>query len=265
MSRNFELLQQAEQGMMNATPEAAPVESEPVSAPPADRAPLAAESTDVVAASLPQMEERSREQMSKLVRQLFQSPGGGRAVVLAAVEPGNGGTWMTVNCARLLAAQARGPVCVVDGNLRTPALHLQFGVANHHGLSDLMQRGGSINNYVQRLEGTKNLWLLSCGSQTGPDGPGLSMSLDGLRARIQELRAGFEYVVIDAPALSQYGDAVVLGQAADGVALVIAEQNTRKESARHAVEELSKANVRVLGAVLNKRTFPIPQKIYDRL
>jgi hypothetical protein len=49
-----------------------------------------------------------------------------------------------------------------------------------------------------------------------------------------------------------------------GVALVVAEQDTRKGSARHAVEELGKANVRVLGAVLNKRTFPIPQEIYDR-
>jgi Mrp family chromosome partitioning ATPase len=128
-----------------------------------------------------------------------------------------------------------------------------------------MRQGGSISKYVQRVEGTRNLWLLSCGSQTGPEGAAILMSLEALRARIQELRAGFEYVVIDAPALSQCGDAVVLGQAADGVALVIAEQDTRKESARHAVEELGKANVRVLGAVLNKRTFPIPQRIYDRL
>jgi capsular exopolysaccharide synthesis family protein len=258
MSRNFELLQQAD-GMMNAPASVAAPAPEPAiwTAP--------TETADVVAATLPQMEERSREEMSKLVRQLFQSPGGGRAVVMAAVEPGNGGTWMTVNCARLLAAQARGPVCVVDGNLRTPALHDQFGVPNHHGLSDLLRQGGSIGTYVKRLEGARNLWLLSCGSQIGPDGPGALLSLEALRNRIQELRAGFEYVVIDAPALSQYGDAVILGQAADGVALVIAEQNTRKESARHAVEELGKANVRVLGAVLNKRTFPIPQKLYDRL
>jgi len=251
-------LQQAD-GMMNAPTAVAAPAPEPAqwTAP--------AETADVVATTLPQMEERSREQMSKLVRQLFQSPGGGRAVVLAAVEPGNGSTWMTVNCARLLAAQARGPVCVVDANLRTPALHDQFGVTNHHGLSDLLRQGGSIGSYVQRLEGIRNLWLLSCGSQPGPEGPGALLSLEALRARIQELRAGFEYVVIDAPPLSQYGDAVILGQAADGVALVIAEQNTRKESARHAVDELNKANVRVLGAVMNKRTFPIPQKIYDRL
>jgi protein-tyrosine kinase len=263
MSRNFELLQQAEQGMMNAPANAGAPSPELGPEPAQWTAP--AETQEVVAATLPQMEERSREELSKLVRQLFQSPGGGRAVVLAGVEPGNGGTWMTVNCARLLAAQARGPVCVVDGNLRSPALHQQFGVANHHGLSDLMRQGGAISSYVQRLEGTRNLWLLSCGSQTGPEGANVLLSLEALRARIQELRAGFEYVVIDAPALSQYGDAVVLGQAADGVALVIAEQDTRKESARHAVEELNKANVRVLGAVLNKRTFPIPQKIYDRL
>jgi protein-tyrosine kinase len=259
MSRNFELLQQAD-GMMNAP---VAVAAAPTPEPAQWTAPT--ETADVVASTLPQMEERSREQMSKLVRQLFQSPSGGRAVVLAAVEPGNGSTWMTVNCARLLAAQSRGPVCVVDANLRTPALHEQFGVTNHHGLSDLLRQGGSIGSYVQRLEGTRNLWLLSCGSQTGPEGPGALLNLEALRARIQELRAGFEYVIIDAPALSQYEDAVILGQAADGVALVIAEQDTRKQSARHAVEELNKANVRVLGAVMNKRTFPIPQKIYDRL
>ncbi len=118
---------------------------------------------------------------------------------------------------------------------------------------------------MQRLEGMRNLWLMSCGSPVGPDGPGVFLSLDALRLRIQELRTGFEYVLIDAPALSLYGDAMVLGQAADGVALVIAEQDTRRENARHAVDDLNKANVRVLGAVLNKRTFPIPQKIYDRL
>jgi capsular exopolysaccharide synthesis family protein len=258
MSRNFELLQQIEQ---EEIPVSAGVGARPENAQRS--APV--ESAEIVAATLPEMGEQSREQVAKLVRQLFQSPAGGRTVVFAGVEPGNGGSWMTVHCARMLAAQTQGAVCVVDGNLRTPSLHEYFGVTNHHGLSDLMRQGGHINGYVQRLEGTRNLWLMSCGSETGPDGSGVLLSAEALRARIQELRTGFDYVLIDAPAVSLYGDATVLGQAADGVALVIAEQDTRKENARHAVEELNKANVRVLGAVLNKRTFPIPQKIYDRL
>jgi Mrp family chromosome partitioning ATPase len=110
----------------------------------------------------------------------------------------------------------------------------------------------------------RNLWLMSCGSLAGQGGQTLVAS-KALGARISELRAAFDYLVIDAPPLSLCGDAATLGQAAEGVALVIAESDTRKERARHAVQELAKANVRVLGAVLNKRTFPIPQKIYDRL
>ncbi len=258
MSRNFELLQQAEQGMMTS-----PADVGPTPAPAEWTAPV--ESADAVAGALPEMEGRSQEQMAKLVRQLFQPPSGGRTVVLAGVEPGNGGTWMTAQCARVLAAQVRGAVCMVDGNLRTPALHDQFGVTNHHGLSDWMRQGRPVSDYVRRLEGTSNLWLLSCGSEPGPEGPGVLLKAETLRIRMQELRAAFEYVLVDAPPLSLYGDAVILGQAADGIALVIAEQGTRKESARHAVEELNRANVRVLGAVLNKRTFPIPQKLYDRL
>jgi capsular exopolysaccharide synthesis family protein len=256
MSRNFELLQQVGQAEI-------PAATDVGSGPDNGQWSGPTESAELAATTLPEMGEQSREQVAKVVRQLFQP--GRRTVVLAGVEPGNGGSWMTVHCARMLAAQTQGAVCVVDGNMRTPTLHEYFGVSNHHGLSDLMRKGGSIRDYVQRLEGVRNLWLMSCGSPAAPEGPGVLLSLDALRLRIQELRTGFEYVLIDAPAVSLYGDAMVLGQAADGVALIIAEQDTRKENARHAVDELSKANVRVLGAVLNKRTFPIPQKIYDRL
>src|SRR5437660_2501302 len=130
MSRNFELLQQVEQGEISASagsdarPEKAawnaPVESEPAAVAP------------VPVAALPEMGEQSREQVAKLVRQLFQSPAGGRTVVFAGVEPGNGGSWMTVHCARMLAAQTQGAVCIVDRNLRTPTLHEYFQVPNHH-------------------------------------------------------------------------------------------------------------------------------------
>jgi len=188
-----------------------------------------------------------------------------RAVVLAGVEQGNGGSWMAVHCARVLAAQVSGSVCVVDGNLRTPALHQYFSVENHHhGFSDAIRESGPLRDYARQVPGVGNLWLMSCGSLAGPGGQALLPS-QALRSRVSELRAAFDYLIIDAPPLGLYDDAVALGQVTGGVALVIAESDTRKERARHAVQELAKANVRVLGAVLNKRTFPIPQKIYDRL
>jgi Mrp family chromosome partitioning ATPase len=86
-----------------------------------------------------------------------------------------------------------------------------------------------------------------------------------MRMRIVELRQEFHYVLIDAPAINTANDGIVLGRVADGVVVVIKANSSRREIARKAIQELENAKVRVLGAVLNQRTFPIPQGIYNRL
>ena len=70
---------------------------------------------------------------------------------------------------------------------------------------------------------------------------------------------------MDSPPVNVYSDAISLGQSADGVVLVVSANSTRKEAARKAKESLEMAGVCLLGAVMNKRTYPIPQVIYDRL
>jgi len=40
---------------------------------------------------------------------------------------------------------------------------------------------------------------------------------------------------------------------------------TRRETARTAKEDLTAANVKILGAVLNNHTFSIPENLYKRL
>jgi len=47
--------------------------------------------------------------------------------------------------------------------------------------------------------------------------------------------------------------------------LVVEANLTRREVARKAKESLESANVRLLGAVLNNRTFPIPETIYRNI
>jgi Mrp family chromosome partitioning ATPase len=86
-----------------------------------------------------------------------------------------------------------------------------------------------------------------------------------LAGYIAELRRNFDYVLIDSPAASLYTDSVLLGSMADGVALVMKANVSRRSAASKIVEDFSAARVRVLGAVLNQRTFPVPQAIYSRL
>jgi succinoglycan biosynthesis transport protein ExoP len=82
---------------------------------------------------------------------------------------------------------------------------------------------------------------------------------------MRELREEFDYVLIDAPPLSSCSDAVLLGQMTDGVILVVEANSTRRETARTAKETFEGANVKLLGAILNNRTFPIPEVLYRKL
>ena len=92
-----------------------------------------------------------------------------------------------------------------------------------------------------------------------------ALSFSRLAARILELRQEFRYVLMDSPAVNIYSDAVPLGQAADGVILVVAANTTRREAACKAKECFENAGAHLLGVVMNNRTYPIPQVIYNRL
>jgi Mrp family chromosome partitioning ATPase len=91
------------------------------------------------------------------------------------------------------------------------------------------------------------------------------MNPEHLKSRFAELCAEFSYVLVDAPPASESAESLVFGRLAEGVVLVIEAHATRRESARKVKENLEAANVRLLGAVLNKRTFPIPESLYGKL
>lgn len=79
------------------------------------------------------------------------------------------------------------------------------------------------------------------------------------------MRAHTDYVLIDAAGLNVSNDAATLAAAADGVVLVLKANSSRRETVRKTVHELQAAKISVLGAVLNQRTFPIPESVYKRL
>lgn len=252
MSRNFELLYQS--GKMQELLQSQPQHEVLQTAAPVD-----------TTSSTPSIEmgEEVRNEITKLVQSLFRLPDvkGPRRIVFAGNEAGCGCSWTCARVAEVLASQVDASVCVVDGNLRSPSLHEQFGVENHHGLSELLQQSEPVREYTHQLS-RQNLWLLSCG---GAENRHLSLGSARMRTRLAELSSAFDYLLIDTPPLKESNDAVVLGGLTDGVVLVLKANSSRREVARRALQDLQAANVTSLGAVLNQRQFPIPKAIYNRL
>jgi receptor protein-tyrosine kinase len=210
------------------------------------------------------IDELAGEEILRLVQRVFllQTEEPPRAVAFAGVDHGNGCSRICVRVAETLARNIRGSVCLVEANLRSPALPEMFGTTNHHGLTDALLQEGPIRSFAKPVRGDR-LWLLSCGSLAA-DSSNL-LNSERLKARFAELRKEFDFVLIDAPPLTPYADAIALAQLTDGFVLVLEANSTRREAALKVAENLRALRIHVLGAVLNKRTFPIPELLYSKL
>jgi len=205
------------------------------------------------------------EEVIKLVQRLFlvsSGDTGPRMVLFSGVEHGGGCTWTCARAGEVLAIQDAGSVCLVDANLRSPGLHKYLGVENLRGLGEALLQPGPVREFVHKLPSI-DLSLMPCGNVVSD--PVALLASERLRSRLIELRTEFDFVLVDAPPMALYGDATMLGKLVDGVILVLGANSTRREAARKAKESLEAANVRLLGAVLNRRTFPIPEALYRKL
>lgn len=213
---------------------------------------------------LPPLDEVAREESLKLVQRVFmlQTQGAPRVVVFAGIARGNGCSRVCSAAARTLADNVTGSVCLVDANLRSPSLAESFRIPNHHGLTDALREEEPIQTFGEQL-GPENLWLISSGSSS--EECSSLLNSNRVKTRFAELRAEFDYVLVDAPPLTHYTDAVTLGRLSDGLVLILEANATRREAALAVTENLRALQIRILGAVLNKRTFPIPDSLYRRV
>jgi capsular exopolysaccharide synthesis family protein len=200
--------------------------------------------------------------MQGLVHKVFLEREPKRMVIFAAVDQGNGCSQIAALTAQCLAATAPGAVCLVDANFRSPSLPSMLGATNYHGLTNALSEPEAIRSFLKPVF-NESVWLLSTGA-TAPDSPSL-LGSEQMRARIRELREQFAFVLVDVPPLTRHSDAISLAKLSDGVVIVLEAESTRREAARAAVADLRRSGIPILGAVLNKRTYPIPDPIYHWL
>lgn len=211
------------------------------------------------------LEEVARREEIQLVQRAFLAPGPAarKAVLFTGVEGDNGCASMCIRAGETLARLAAQSVCVVDANLRSPVLHRLVRADNHEGFTTAVGDPGSGRIFARRWA-PGNVWILPSGPSSNSD-PDLLLTVERTRACLEELGARFDHLVVNAPPINLYAESLALGQLVDGVVLVLEANVTRREIVRNAKTRLEDLNVPLLGAVLNDRTFPIPDALYRRL
>jgi Mrp family chromosome partitioning ATPase len=81
---------------------------------------------------------------------------------------------------------------------------------------------------------------------------------DRLDIALDNLRRKYRYILVDCPSLKESQDAIRLAPYADGVVLVVEANRTQREQLLYAERTIEGAKGRILGHVLNKRSYVIP-------
>lgn len=233
MSRNFELLRLAGWGEEYLEGIPTPI--------PAQRSPLA---------KRPNL-AHSTDRISALVQKLFLGSGDSqmRCVVFLGWAENDGGTSVCARAARKLAEQEEGRVCAVDAKFESPSVHRIFGKDNLAGLRDAVEHSRDGGNFAKQVEDT-NLWVLPAGA---PDKERRGcISQRSLAACLQQLRTEFQFLLIDAPPLSSKSELSALAHVSDGAVLVVGSSGVTADAALRGRARLRKANLRLLGMVLNQ-------------
>ena len=175
-----------------------------------------------------------------------------RVMVVTSSVPDEGKTTVAANLALSLAQLGR-TVLLVEGELRDPGVLGLFGMPEGAGLTDVLLDNTPVSDVIQTLPGTE-LNLLAAGQV--PPNPSELLGSRQMIGLLEELRASYETIIIDAPPLLPVTDAAVLAEHADGALLVVREGKTRKDQLARAKAALDAVEARVLGVVMNRARVP---------
>lgn len=196
-----------------------------------------------------------QQQIRSLVQQVFLTPRPKllHHVVFCTVEDGHT-DGICLQVGQALATQVSGSVGVIEAD------------PSAEEMGEKLAKGAGEGNDLSRHSAwhmSENLWYVPlavflAGSKNG-------ISTDWLQTRLTELRLEFDYTVLHGPPAGPSSEAAMLGSQSEGVILVLKANSTRRAAAQKVKQRLRDAHVRVLGAVLDGRIFPIPEAIYRKV
>ena len=185
-----------------------------------------------------------------------------KTILFSATYHGVGCSTTAVNFAAALSKDPELKVLLAEVNLRTPSPHKVYKAASSLKLKDLLA-GNTLQPMQFKRVMPWNFYVMTSG---GNHKEPLRLLESGRFGQIlKAVRHRFDFVILDGPPVLHFAESRVLSRMVDGTVLVIHSGGTRREVAMRAKQQLEDAGAKILGVILNKRRYYIPEWIYRRL
>lgn len=211
-----------------------------------DKKPLSDELIAAYQPFSPRVEEL-RAVRSQLVLRWFDKNEQRQVLTVVGTERGEGRSHLAANLA-VVFSQLGERTLLIDADMRCPRQHEMFLLQNKVGLSTVLS-GRSRDEAIIRITDLAGLYVLPAGPI--PPNPLELLSRLNFDEFLIHVRATFDIVIIDTPALNSGEDAAMVA-VRTGAALAIARTAcTRVNAFNDMVQGLMNAGVTVVGSVLN--------------
>lgn len=170
-----------------------------------------------------------------------------QTLVFTSAVPSEGKTTVAVNVASVLA-KSGFRVVLVDADPHQGNAHRLLGFENDRGVLDFLRGAAELNSIIH-TSGSNGFAFVSVGN--------LGEGFDGLflRPRIEELltelRARYDFVILDSAPILASDDAVFLASRADIAVMVVRSFFSRSRLVRQSLDMLSQRQVKELAIVFN--------------
>lgn len=171
-----------------------------------------------------------------------------KTIAVASCIPGVGKTTLAINLA-ISMAQAGWKVLLVDGDMRKPVVAKRLNNELTYGLSDHLLGKVELADAVSKTN-VDGLTYLSCGKNY-PNPISLLCS-SNFEKFAHEIKNEYDFTIFDTPAMSSVVDGSLIAAKVDAVLLTAEVGLTKTTTLKRAIDQLEKANARILGVVLNK-------------
>ncbi|MDR2448586.1 MAG: polysaccharide biosynthesis tyrosine autokinase [Prevotellaceae bacterium] len=199
--------------------------------------------------SMSQNRSKHAEQIRTLRTNLeFMQAGGGiKVVLITSSVSGEGKSFLTANLGAALAALDK-KVIVLGFDLRKPGLHKVFGMNNEEGLSNYLVGQTDLSQIIRKTE-IENMDIITCGHI--PPNPQELLQGTVLPYLFEDLKARYDFIIIDTPPVSLVSDAIILDRYADVTVYVIRQNYTPKDRVKAINDLYESKKLKNFGVVVN--------------
>jgi len=192
-------------------------------------------------------QQRPSEQYRILRTKISQNPRQPHLIVISSPAPGDGKSVSAINVAGALSMKSEGQVLLLDADLRKSAIHVQLGLPQSPGLTDVLMGTSTLEEAIVRIAEFPNLFVMPAG--TLASNPVELLDSAQWPSLCTRLRGLFRYVVLDSPPAGAVADYDLIQAVCDGVVLVVRPDHTNRILCQKSLEAVPKA--KFLGVLLN--------------